>query len=416
MNIMQKNGGSPASSEFWPGLPSLLAATLGSGVGLIGLSVYSLPFLAGAIAADLQVRPIDVTAAASILVLVLVFTSPLAGRLADRHDATRIAIVSSAAFVLGLVAIGLLVRSVWQFYIAFGVLAVLGAGTGYAVYAQIVSSWFERARGLALGIMMSGPGLAAAILPFILPPVVNAYGWRAGYLALAALSFVAVPVSLLFLRLGKAIVPVATGDANAVGLSVREAVRTRQFWAIIVGSLLVSSTVIGTHLNLANILSEKQIAAETVAITYAVYGVATIAGRLAIGALVDRTHAGKVGFGLFLFTAVSMVLFEHATTPALLLCGAVALGMASGAEGDLCAYLVSRYFGMRSYAEIYGWTFSAIALGLAAGLAVANFLVRLSGSFDLWLNVAAVSCVSAALMFLTLGRYRFGGPAQSASD
>lgn len=393
-----------ALAELKRGLPLLLTAMVGCAVGMIGLSVYSLPFLSGSLAGEFGWQRTDVTTAASFLVAGLALTGPIAGRLCDRFGARRIILPSIVLYASGLLAISRFNGPLWLLYAGYFLLAVGGSGTTYAVYARVVSGWFDRARGLALGVMMSGPGISAAVLPFLLPPIVQQYSWRGGYVTLGLLSLaVILPAALLLRERPRTVAAAAKAED---GMTLREALRTRQFWAILVGVILVSSAIIGTHVNLPDLLARKGIDESVIVSAASIYGISIIVGRLAVGVALDRLHGTVVGGILFTFTAGAMLLFDFAEGWGAILVAAAALGVSSGAEGDLCAYIAGRYFGLKSFSEIFGWIYSALALGLAAGAAVAGALLSRTGSFDAWLLTGAAGSLVAAILFATLGRYR----------
>jgi len=400
------SGAHPAGAvaELKAGIPLLLTAMAGAAVGMIGLSVYSLPFLAGPLAAEFGWQRTDVTLAASFLVGGLALTGPIAGRLCDRFGVRSVILPSIVLYALGLLALSRLSGPIWTLYLGYFLLAVGGSGTTYAAYGRIVSSWFDKSRGLALGLMMSGPGVSAAVIPFLLPSVVAEFGWRGGYVAMGLIALAVILPAAIFLR--EQPKTAAASSVVSEGMSLREALGTRQFWAILAGVVLVSSAIIGTHVNLPDLLGRKGADDTLIRSAASIYGASMIAGRIIVGLTLDRIHGSVVGGVLFVFTAAALLLFDFAEGWSATLIAAAALGVASGAEGDLCAYLAGRYFGLKSFSEIFGWIYSALALGLASGAAVAGMLLKRTGSFDAWLLAAAGGSIVAAVLFATLGRYR----------
>jgi len=393
-----------AKSEISAHFLIVITSMLGCAVGIIGLSFYSLPFLSGPLATFFGRPATSVTLAASFFVFGLIAAAPIAGRLCDRVGAHRVITVSVLLEAVDFVALSQIRGSIWTLYCGYFMLGVVGAGTTYAIYGRVIVSCFNRSRGLALGIMMSGPGIAAALLPVILPPVIKVWGWRSGYLLLAAMALSVLPLVLVALRQWRSDAAVATSTSTD-GLTLREAARTRQFWAMAIGVLFIMSAIIGTHINLVAILTARGKKMDFIRVVASTYGFSTILGRLVSGYLLDRVRAPLLA--AIIFTATSLAFVLIILGPGWSIFVAITLlGLSSGAEGDICGYLVSRFFGMRSYAEIFGWIFSSLSLGLAAGAAVASLLISLSGgSYDLWLCAAAILCVAAALLFGTLGRY-----------
>ena len=84
----------------------------------------------------------------------------------------------------------------------------------------------------------------------------------------------------------------------------------------------------------------------------------------------------------------------------------VLLGIAAGVEYDLLAYLVARYFGMKSYARIYGALYAAFGVGAGFGPAVFGYIFKNTGSYDVALNYAMWAFIGCSLAMLALGRYR----------
>jgi predicted MFS family arabinose efflux permease len=125
------------------------------------------------------------------------------------------------------------------------------------------------------------------------------------------------------------------------------------------------------------------------------------------GFLLDHFWAPAVACALLMLPAVSMYIFRLPEPPYLQTAiGVVLLGFSAGIEYDLLAYLVSRYFGIRNYAVIYGVLYAFFAAGAGFGPATYGRVFQATGSYDavlLWSLWAFVLC-SLALLFL--GRYR----------
>src|SRR4051812_17679211 len=137
-------------------------------------------------------------ALASTSYILAAICAPFIGRLADVIGVRRVAIAASALF--GLVSLGLAAMngSIGVYYVLCGVAAIIGMGTTGMTFCRVVTSWFDRSRGLALALTSVGMSLMGALLPPALFAVMSASGWRAGYVMMAALPLlIALPVSLL---------------------------------------------------------------------------------------------------------------------------------------------------------------------------------------------------------------------------
>jgi predicted MFS family arabinose efflux permease len=136
-------------------------------------------------------------------------------------------------------------------------------------------------------------------------------------------------------------------------------------------------------------------------------GLAVIVGRVAAGFLVDRFWAPGVAFAFLAAPAFACLILAQPVLPppALLGVAALTIGLAAGAEFDLIAFLVSRYFGMRHYGVIY--SVQMVAMLLAGGIAPPVFgrAFDATGSYSALLWPCAIVFVAAPLLLLTLGRY-----------
>lgn len=286
-------------------------------------------------------------------------------------------------------------------YIGYLALGVLGAGTSYLAYSRAVNTWFVKARGIALAITMSGTALAAAIQPLVLPQFVAAYGWRAGYLALAASALVALPLMLFVVRER----PRLQSEPKVLeGVTAGEALRTRAFWSMAIGIFCVGMGLVGVHLHFMPLLTDMGSSPEDAAHAFALIGGGVLAGRFITGALLDSFHAPFVALFLFLLPPTGLIAFHLIGLPAAPIL-AICFGIATGAEADVLGYLASRYFGMRSYSEIFGWLFGFMALGSASGPLLTGFLYDGFGNYGYSLLATGILCAFAAVLFGSIGRY-----------
>ena len=339
------------------------------------------------------------------------FAYPFMGRAIDRHGIRRVTLTFIPLFALSTAALSLTPSSPLVFITLAGICGLISTGRAPPAYAKAVSAWFDERRGLALGIAMAGIGIGATAVPQFARWAIDAFGWRAAYVALGALTFaVAFPSVGLLVREPE---PIKKGDAEATtqsGLSVAESLRSSSFWLIAASVLLVVTTINGIVGHLVPMLTDRGLNVGQATATLSAVGLSTIAGRLAGGYLLDRFFAPYVAAGLFLLPIVAISLLTTGVAGPGPVLAAMSLGFGLGAEVDVIGFLVSRYFGLRAYGEVYGYLFAIFTLGTGFGPVLMAICFDMTRSYDVALIGLAGALVGASILVSRLGAYRF--PAQ----
>ncbi len=339
------------------------------------------------------------------------FAYPFMGRAIDRHGVRRVTLTFIPLFALATAALSLTPSSRFVFIALAGICGLISTGQAPPAYAKAVSAWFDERRGLALGIAMAGIGIGATVVPQFARWTIDAFGWRAAYVALGSLTFaVAFPSVALLVREPE---PIKKGDAQAraqSGLSVAESLRSSSFWLIAASVLLVVTTINGIVGHLVPMLTDRGLNVGQATATLSAVGLSTIAGRLAAGYLLDRFFAPYVAAGLFLLPIVAISLLTAGVAGPGPVLAAMSLGFGLGAEVDVIGFLVSRYFGLRAYGEVYGYLFAIFTLGTGFGPVLMAICFDMTRSYDVALIGLAGALIGASILVSRLGPYRF--PAQ----
>jgi sugar phosphate permease len=297
---------------------TVLVCALGSACGVAPVIVFTFGVFAKPLAADLHVGRSAIAFAISMIDLLIPFSAPRAGRLVDRHGARTI-IVGAHLFLIGcLVVLSVLRPPLWHFYAVFALIGLVGVGTTPVTYSRVVANWFDRRRGLALGIAFAGSGIGTFISIPLAQALIDHAGWRFAYLGLAAFCLViAVPPVWLFLRakpqeLGLLPDDAKPGDTQAVtraeteGLSVWRAFRTVNFWLLAGIFFVVAACISGANANLAPLLTDSGVSPSSAAFAASLFGIAIIIGRVGNGYLVDRFFGPRVMAGVFAGAAIGV--------------------------------------------------------------------------------------------------------------
>lgn len=405
---------SDVMDEFRRGWRPLLASSIGNGAGLSGLAFYTFGVFVVPLVEAFGWTRGTVSGAASSLIIGTAITAPIIGSIIDRYGVRRVGIGSMIALALGYAALSQLGDSIAMFYAAWLALSLIGGGTTPVVWTRTVGVWFDRGRGLALGLALAGSGFASLFAPVLTNKAIAAWGWQGGYLAIGAfILFLAVPLIALFLKERPPVTaPATTGSAAGAGaahelpgLSLEEARRTAAFWKIALGFFFVSGVVAALIINLVPLLIDRGLDRADAAAIASVMGIAVLGGRIGIGFLLDRLHAPAVARTLLGLCAGGCLLLSLGDVPGWVIGLAVmSLGLAAAAEVDLVAFLTSRFFGMKAYGKIYGWQLTAFYLGAAIGPFAAGRAYDHFQSYVPTLYFAAGALLFGAIVTGTLGK------------
>ena len=388
---------------------------VGAGCGITSVVFYTHGVFAVPIVEATGWQRGQVQLAFTLMSLMAIFTAPIVGWVIDRIGARTVAVYSVVTFGLGYALLSRSGDSLFGYYAAFMLMAILGAGTLPVTWTSVVNQWFHANRGLALGIALTGTGIAATLAPGYAGWLIARFGWQTAYFWLAVtVTAIALPLVLLLFRSPSIAAEEPDGGrvaAMAEGVDFGEALRGYRLWVLCVGVFLVAGSVAGLITSFVAQLTDRGFTLAAAAGYAGLIGVSVISGRLLAGLLVDRLWAPAVAAVLLACPAAAALALDGlALSPAIVSLCAVLIGLAAGAELDLMAFLSSRYFGLRRYASIYAVTFASFSV--SAGLAPAAFgaVYDAVGSYSPVLRASAAACVIGALALLTLGPYPdFGG-------
>lgn len=359
----------------------------------------------------------DVAFAVTILTMAIILATPLVGLFVDRIGPKRVLLFSMVAFAGGLSSVAF-VQSLTQFYIAYAVIGIGGAGANSMAYMKLMSAWFDRKRGLVIGIASAGMGLGFTIVPVLTETAMAYGGYRGAYLVLASvILLICAPLIAVIARDspeqmglspdGVAATKPREAAASAHsphGFTLKQSARMRQFWILILIFLPVGGVTYALAVHLVSIVSE--VASRETAIQAAtVLGIAMMFGRVVAGLLFDRLFAPTVLSVIFVSAAIGSAIFAVDASHWWIYVACILIGFCSGAEGDALAYLVSRYFGLRAFGKIYGYVFSAMMLGIAIFPYLFARDFDAAGSYFRSLMASVIAFVGGALVLLALGRY-----------
>ena len=334
---------------------------------------------------------------------------PVLGWMMDRWGIRRVALPGITLFAIFLALIAFTPHSLPIFIIMFSFVWASSAIQCPLAYTKAIAGWFDRRRGIALGIALGGVGLGAMILPQIAQALIGQIGWRWTYASLGLLMFViAFPAVALWIREpgpgeGE---QRSTAAATLTGYTAGEAMRTARFWMMGLAFFLVATALLGFSGHIVPLLTDRGLTPAAATATFGLLGLSTLTGRVLTGFLVDRIFAPYIAAAFWIAAMVGFALLIGGSglAPA---AGVVLVGLGLGAEVDMLAFLNSRYFGQRAFGQLYGYFFMCFSVGGAFGRALDGHLFDRAGSYAPVLIVAAVSLAVAIGLLSRLGDYHY---------
>jgi predicted MFS family arabinose efflux permease len=354
------------------------------------------------------------SAGPSIASVMTAILGPFFGALIDKFGSRRLALPGVLATMGAICLFSQANGEAWQwltFWFIFGLISVSIKST---IWTTAVVSVFEKSRGLALGLTLSGTAVAQAVVPSLGNWLITEFGWRAAFvwLGLGWGGITMLLATLFFfddrtarLRTAKS---GSVDDAVKVrpGVTVPQAMRDSALWRLAISNFIVMALTMGLAIHLFPILTEAGVGRSSAALLVGLSGVAGIVGKLFTGFLLDRFRPNWVG-GITLGTAALTfaLLIDGVRSPALIVVALIINGYAAGTKTHITGYLTAGYAGMKNFGAIYGFMSSLMALAAGVGPLLAGYIYDSSGGYGLFLIIGAIGCAVGGMLIISMPPY-----------
>ena len=308
---------------YWIVVATFLCLLVVSGCGFFAFSLFVKP-----LEADLSWDRGGIMVAFTIYVLVRGVASVFTGRMIDRHEARKV--ITTGAIIVGLGFILLSQMSnLGHFYVSYAVIGVGMAAMGHVPLSAIVSNWFKKRRGTAIGIMSAGIGAGG----FTLAPLIGGYlipnfGWRDSYLILAGFTWVLIiPLALFVIKTRPADIglypdgrqipeTVAMTEASSLtskGVTLKMALATSSFWLIAIAFLTSGFSQVGIIQSQVPHIEDIGFPAVIAAGVLGILGVFSLVSKFAFGWLCssDDKHHNIDEYQTGITSGINMVIRHH---------------------------------------------------------------------------------------------------------
>lgn len=336
----------------------------------------------------------------------------LAGALIDRMGA-RIVILSGIGFVgASLILMGLMSR-LWQYDILCST-EVLGYVLAGPIPNQVlVTNWFRTRRGQAMGYAYLGLGIGGAVSPLVIEFLIGKVGWRhafeiTGTAILAAL----FPVGILVTRSAPGemgLIPDGIAEASAAAVvsstvpddNVRGAVRTANFWLLILGCSLVIGAIGAVIQHLILFLEGQGYSAAIASLFSSAMLVSSLAGRVLVGYLADRFTKKNVMALFYLVLGLSIPLLLFARETFLMWIFVVIFGFAMGADYMLVPLVTAECFGLKALGKLLALIIMGYSVGQWVAPWLAGAIFDMNRSYTVaWYIMAGAGVAGAIAIYL----------------
>lgn len=350
-----------------------LALLISNGLSIGGIPVYykfvQQDLIASGAVPEAQIQSVYGTAPA-LTFLLAGFLAPFAGFLVERLRPRLMMIIG--CFILGA---GLVVysqaSSATMVYLSHALLGTSLGFVGVLVNTVLVSGWFSRNRGLALGIVLTGTSFGGVLVPQVATPLTAAYGWRFSMAAVSLVVWMVLLPAVVFLVKDPAVVTGADtskGAEETPGYSLPQAIQTPFFWIFSLCAALVfyALFVVTQQLNLYLQSPKVGFSPSEAAGVQSLLFLLSIIGKFAYGFLADKFSAIRVlliSVTTMFMSTLAFLSLDDVTVYVF----AALFGLNYGGTFVLLQLLIADYFGQKEYGKILGAITVIETMGGAAG-------------------------------------------------
>jgi MFS family permease len=397
---------------YWILLSTFLCLFFWAGLVMYSFSLYVQP-----LTADFGWGRAAIMLAPSLSNIMTGLFSPVVGRLLRSYGARYVMVFGSIVMGAGFSLLAW-VRELWHFYMLFALIGIGGAAIGVVSTTSIVSNWFQKRRGWAIGILGMGIGAGGFAMPLLVGNfLIQSFGWRTSFLVSGVMIALTVtPLALLVIRLrpeymglhADGIVPAATDNSkrnersSESDVNLQGALRSLSFWAIAVSFACFNMANMIMFQNHAPSLRDTGFTVAVAATAISLAGIGSTIAKFSFGWLCDFISAKYVLVAGIVLQAVAVLLLMNigADSPTVFVWTyAFLLGLSFGSWLPAMTIMVGRNFGTTYYGIIYGTLNMMLMIFSAIGPVVAGLIFDTFGSyFWAFILVLALSVISMSMV------------------
>ncbi|MGX7689737.1 MFS transporter [Flectobacillus roseus] len=385
-------------NKFYRGWWVLLGLSL-MYIGSNGFGIYTLPLFYPSISQELALTKGVITQAPSNMYLVLAFCSPFCGWLLDRF-APRI-ILGVAASIMSVLFVSLAFINTFEqlkwYYVFFGVALSLG-GVIPSVY--LISRWFDKHRGIALGLFLNASSFGATILSKPAGYFLASGGWR------TAVTYVGIPVVGIII-LAQLLLKNRPEEEEFQGevmpqknstkdFTLSEALRQPTFYTLLIATGALWFCINGILFNKDLFLSDLQLTPSQTASFASSFFFCSIIGKIVFGLVSDKIRKNDAMLGSIVVLGLGILLLKTCLTHvSWLTMAAIVLGVGYSGAFTMIQLLIAEHYAGKSYGLILGVFTMIDTLAGSIGIRTIGQLRASTGSYNTSFEVMLALCIIA---------------------
>ena len=337
---------------------------------------------------------------------------PLQGWLIEKYGPRMMAVFGMCLFGIGFILFSQ-IDSILGYYVTFFLMAAGSSIAGHLTVATAIINWFNRKRGIAVGLSSTGFGLAGILVPLIAWSLTT-QGWRdTAFYSGIGIIIVGIPVSLILRRDPEPYGYLPDGDNRSevgtidnqdqdlTGFTVREAIKTSSFWYLGIGHALSLFTVGAVSLHLVPHVVDSVGLSVTIASTaVAVMTVFFVTGQVVGGFLGDKYSKRWLAAIGTLMHAVALLILAYSTNIIMVYIFSILHGSAWGLRGPIMATIRADYFGRAYFPSIMGFSSLIIMLGMTVGPLFAGYMADVFGDYKLGFIIISALAALGSIFFV----------------
>lgn len=388
----------------------LVAMIISAGMGFYSIGVFFNPLMD-----DFGWNRTQVSAIVTVYWGVIAIAGPLVGRFLDVHGASRtmfLGLMGSSLF-LSLLS---LTNSLLYFYVVYACLSFSHTALSSIPYGYLISRWFTRRRGTAMGIATAGIGIGGLVISPVVNALITSYGWRNAYL-ISGMGVLALMFPLLMFVKDSPEEMGLSPDGDEGGVEIknssspletiwtaREAIRNPVFWLASLGLFLVYGTVFGTLSHEVPFMRDMGISSEKAAIILGFTAGIGVIGKLVYGYLMDKLSPRFVIASCFFLQSIGLIVLLITRTMVHLWIFVIIFGFSMGGTATLRPLIVTWLFGLSSYGTIFGAMQVLQSIGPALFPLLGGLIFDATGSYLWAFLLFMVSAAVSGFIYLIIPR------------